>query len=459
MTIEKGWIFSVYFFNFMWMKLFRYNRIGMLFAVLCSLSLHAGGEEASGKSQHGREWSWFPSEQARMGRMIAQLDQLGSIAIKEHALFKNIPVAGWVQDMKSSVAEEGFYYVFHTAYSMASLDNRVEGMQALEQFFTSSFAFRWNVLSGGEQVGTWINFQTDSSYAVGQKNPGKLPLQNGLGTATNPNSGISYPNGAYVKEVAIAQSFLRGDAVLIFGMVNDTNYFDVNRYAGTQYGMFMNGAFCNGMVIPAVASNLGIILQYQLNDNLYIMFRTGANNAQTGDNPFRHLSWDNMSYMGEIGWSHKNALGTGYGEYKLQPFIATVEGKTQPGIAFNASQDLGTSPFSLFARAGIGGDRVTALRGASKQVSGGLVIKRPLELLGWVEEDSSNFFGVAAVWSETPDTASRAGGREETALEFNYSIQLTPTMILQPNYQMYFDPAYSDRSFASVFQIQLSINW
>lgn len=424
--------------------------------------IYCGQGEAASISAESQSilWSWFPSEQAQMGKMISEIDLLGAVAIQEHALIKDDPSSIWVQNFKTNAAHKGFYYVFHTAYTMASLDNRVTGMESLEQFFTSSFAFRWNVISEGKQMGTWINFQIDSCYPTGRKNPGRLPLQSGIGSATNPNSGITAPQGSYLKEVAVAQSFLRGNMVALAGMLGDTNYFDVNRYAGTQYGMFMNSAFGNGMIMPAVSSNLGVILQYQVNDSLYVMGGVGTNNSLAGENPFSRISRDNVSYMTEIGWSDRNAFGIGYGIYKLQPFVATVEGRTQPGIALNLSQDLGSSPFSVFARAGVGGSAVTVLRGAQTQVSGGLVIKRPLKLLGLVEEDSSNFFGIAAVWSETAHRTAGLSGREETALEFNYSIQMTPTMIIQPNFQLYFNPAYNpSHSFASVFQLQVSINW
>lgn len=405
-------------------------------------------------------WIWFPANQPPMGKTIGSIDQFGNTALQPGALIRRDPVSEGVQQFKSLVSNGGMDYSLHWAYAMAALDNALPGTPSLQQYATSVFELRWNILSSPDRTGTWINMEMDSSYGLGTQSKRQMGIANGLGTAANPNNGEFGPNGSYIVELALMQSFMKGDGVFIAGMVDYTNYFDANRYANSQYGLFMNTALVNSMVLPLTSSNLGMMLHFQLDQNWYLMLGAGANNNQMDHSPFESLSWDNMSYLAEIGWSCDNAFGIGQGTYRIQPFVATVQGETQPGVALNFNQDLGHSPWALFGRFGVGGNKVTNLRGAQAQIAGGVALKRPMNVLGICEEDSNNFFGVAGIWTKTPGPSQAVGGRDETGIEFNYSIQLTQTMVVQPNFQIFFNPANNSReNMASVFQLQLSSSW
>src|SRR4029434_1573318 len=120
-------------------------------------------------------------------------------------------------------------------------------------------------------------------------------------------------------------------------------------------------------------------LQWQPSDFWYLLFGSGANNQAPGSSPFVGLSFENWSYLFELGLTPKNVFGLGPGVYRLQPFVATVGGPTQGGWEWKMQQQLGeTSPFACFGRFGIGGSRVT-LDGAKAQAAGGFVMQAPLK--------------------------------------------------------------------------------
>src|SRR5258708_16407621 len=89
------------------------------------------------------------------------------------------------------------------------------------------------------------------------------------------------------------------------------------------------------------------------------MFGGGATNQQRGHSRFDNLSFDNWSYLLEFGLTPRNVLGLGPGVYRLQPFVAAVDGVTQVGVGLNVQQKLGPdSPFGSFGRFAVVGTHV-----------------------------------------------------------------------------------------------------
>ena len=406
------------------------------------------------------DWVFFPSAQPPMAPILGGIDTFGNTANQPGALVKNCPVSNANQAFKKWASLGGFDYSMHWAYVACVLDNNMAGTPSSQQYALSVFEVHWNILSSGCNTGTWINMELDSSYGLNRGSKRQMGTQTGLGSAMSPNYGVWAPNGSYVNELALMQSFDKGNGVVIFGVVDLTNYMDTNPYGNTEFGQFMNSSFTNSSVIPLTYANLGVLLQYQFNKEWYSMLSVATTNTVSAHNPFKNIESDNMACMAEIGWVSDNVCGMGAGGYRIQPFIATVGGETQPGIGFNFNQDLCKSPFALYGRAGVGGNKVTTLRGSQAQIAGGFVIKKPMNLLGICEENSNNFFGISAVWSKLPVKSEINDKKSEKGIEFNYTVQVTPTMIIQPNYQIIWDPAYNTQhKTASVFQIQVSHLW
>jgi carbohydrate-selective porin OprB len=49
--------------------------------------------------------------------------------------------------------------------------------------------------------------------------------------------------------------------------------------------------------------------------------------------------------------------------------------------------------------------------------------------------------------------------QNEYILETKYALQLTPTIKIQPDMQVIWDPAHNPNGRATVFQLQLAMSW
>ena len=73
---------------------------------------------------------------------------------------------------------------------------------------------------------------------------------------------------------------------------------------------------------------------------------------------------------------------------------------------------------------------------------------------------SNDLLGVGFVWSQPSATTQTIHHGNEYVLETFYALQLTPTMKLQPDLQVVWNPVYSPEAGpAVVAQLQLSLAW
>jgi porin len=273
------------------------------------------------------------------------------------------------------------------------------------------------------------------------------------------NYNWSNVNGFRVPELAWQQSLREGEVVVVAGMVSQRNYLDGNAEAHTARGEFMNSALVHSQVLPLTEYNFGANLQWQPRDEWYAMLGAAAGNAVAGRAPWTDFSWGHWSLLGEFGYAPRDFLGLGPGVYRLQPFLAAAGGPTQAGLGFNLQQQLGPhSPCAWFGRFGFGGSEVVAA--AAAQVGTGLVVQAPLQAAGLVPKWSNDLLGVGFVWSQPRATSETVYHPNEYSLESFYALQLTPTMKLQPDLQVVWNPAYSPAAGpAVVAQLQLNLAW
>ena len=179
-----------------------------------------------------------------------------------------------------------------------------------------------------------------------------------------------------------------------------------------------------------------------------------------GNSPFSNLSFDNWSYLLEAGFTLKDVLGLGPGNYRLQPFLATVDAHTQAGIGLNVGQQLGTnSPLAWFGRFGVGGTQVT-LNGASAQIATGLALQAPLKQAGLFPKLSNDYLAAGFIWSRASSVIQRVAHQNEYGFETTYVLQLTPLTSIQSDVQVICNPAGNPRANANVvFQLQLNLTW
>jgi hypothetical protein len=405
------------------------------------------------------DWKWFPATPPVLMPYLANLDEYGNTAIQSGAVFPDDPLSPYPQSAKYWLSSQGLRYDFYQSVTMVSLTDAASGASAL-QYYTATFNSKWAVAEA-TQDGTagWISTRVNAQQGLSTASRTQTP-QGNLGSITDPLATVYGPNGGWISELAWQQSLMHGQLVIVGGVVDQSGYLDANNYANNSQGQFMNSALVNSMVLPLPNNNLGVNLQWQPTDAWYLMFGTGANNQPAGGSPFSALGFSNWSYLLEFGLTPKDVFGLGPGNYRLQPFVATVGGRTQTGLGLNIGQKLGKdSPFAWFGRFGVGGTQVT-LDGARCQIATGFAMQAPLKYAGLFPSLNNDYFGVAFLWSQPSAAMQPAAHANEFGFETTYVLQLTPLASIQPDLQVIANPAENPNSgCAVIFQLQLNLTW
>lgn len=417
----------------------------------------AGGGQLSG-SQAGKGFQLFPSDPIALAPVLSDINLHGDSALQPGALIPSDPLSSLAQEVKSRLASIGLTYQIDQAFVLSAMGDRVQG-DAVLSAYTANLWSNWVIFRSDELGGTtgWITSEFGGGTGFGFDWSEQSPQQN-LGTASAP-----YYEWAgkeiFVAEMAWAQSFADGRLAVLVGMIDQTNYFDINLYAGNAFGQLMNEAFVESQVLPMAGQSLGAVLQWQPVDWCYVLLGASTNNLPLGRAPWQDVSGSDMSYLAEIGLVSDDVLGLGAGRARIQPFVAVVDGETGGGVGLNIEQRLGReSPLGLFGRFGVGDDVTAVIGGAKAQAAGGLALTAPFLKSGIFSADNNDYIGLGVKWTKVGD-ATPAVHEDEYAVELTATFQLTPTITLQPDVQFFWDPAYSPFDDTFVFQMAINIQW
>lgn len=404
------------------------------------------------------ELQFFPATQPQLMPYLASQDEFGNTAIKHGALISLVPLEPLLQGGKYWLSENGLRYSLDQTLAFVNMSDVMQGDNSLS-FYTFDLQAKWLVFDA-PSAGTagWISTQIEAKTGLGSAGQTQDARRN-LGTITDPTGIWSSVNGFRIPELAWQQSLRNGEVVLVAGMISQGNYFDANAYAQSGRSQFINSGLINSMVMPLPNYNFGLNAQWQPKNEWYAMVGASAGNGSAGHAPWTDFNWNSWSLLGEIGYMPDDFLGLGPGAYRLQPFVAQAGGPVQGGLCFNLRQQLGRhSPFGWFGRFGFGGSEVTA--GASAQIGTGFVMHAPLAHAGLVPKLNNDLLGIGFVWSQPSATTKTVYHENEYIAESFYTLQLTPTMKLQADFQVVWDPAFNpDAGLATVFQLQLNLAW
>jgi len=402
---------------------------------------------------------WFSEHQPGLASYLSSLDELGNTALQPEPFLHYEQITHQVQRAKYALSDFGLYYVFQQGIEyVASLNHAVPDSQNLGYYAFKLYAKQLVFSVPSSSAAGWISWEVNGGNTLGTDlRRGNLGAR--IGSLVQPVGMRSPVNGLYLGELAWQQSFADGKAVFIIGMLDQTNYLDTNAYANSQFSQFLNSAFINSMVLPTTTGGVGMNLQWQPDDDYYLLLGVGQNNPLPGRSPLQDLGANNMSYVFEAGYVPQNFLGLGPGAYRLQPFVATVTGVSQVGLGLNINQQLGDH-WGYFGRLGVGGAIVSNVQGASVQLATGIVLQSPLRLIGLLSEGSQNFLGFGFVWSQPSQSQRPAAHFNEYGLELGYRFQLTATTVLKPDLQTIWDPVNNSQVHAAViFQLSLITTW
>jgi hypothetical protein len=400
----------------------------------------------------------FPPRQPGLAPYLSSLDEEGNTAVVPGALLTDDPISYGVQRLKYRLSGYGFHYSLEQAFEYAT-PTHVASPNRHVGYYTFDFHGRQTVFTAPATAG-WLSTEIVGGAGLGAGSRHASPAAS-IGSLVDPVANRSPVNGLAVIELAWQQSFAHGKVVALVGSLDETNYLDTNAYANSTLSQFQSGALANSQVLPLTAGGLGMNLQWQPVDDAYAMLGVSSSDTPPGGSTWDHLGSGNMSYILETGWVRDDVLGMGPGAYRLQPFLATVGGRTQGGVGLNVNQQLGRrSPLGVFGRAGVGGPTITSIGGASAQVSTGIVLQQPLRLAHLYREASNNFLGVGFVWSQPAADRRPAAHFDEYGLEVLYTLQITPTTFIKPDLQVIWNPVNNPHARESVVgQLPLVTTW
>jgi carbohydrate-selective porin OprB len=402
-------------------------------------------------------FQFFSAVPPRLMPYLASQDEYGNTVIRPGALFSFVPLDGPVQGGKYWLSEYGFRYSLQQTLTFVSMTDVKKGDSDLD-YYTLDLKAKWNLYNAPDSGSAgWISSQVEAKTGFDSAS-GTQSAKSNLGTVTDPTGIWSSINGFRVPELAWQQSLRNGEIVVVAGMVSQRNYIDGNAYADSGRSKFINSALIHSQVMPLAQNNFGLNLQWQPVDEWYAMVGGSVGESPAGNSPWTDFNGQNWSMPGEIGYSPRNFFDLGPGVYRIQPFLAGVEGTSGGGLCFDLQQQLGSqSPLGWFGRFGFGDSKVTG--GAAVQAGSGFVFQGPFKHL-LLQRRSNDLLGVGFVWSEPSSTSQTVYHENEYVLETVYVLQLTPTIKIQPDFQMIWDPAFhEDTSRAMVFQLQLVLAW
>lgn len=421
------------------------------------------------RMQEGREgakgFQFFPPYQPELMPYLAGFNNHGNSALRPGALTSYVPLDVPIQGVKFALSAYGLRYSLEQTATYVSMSDVKKGDDDTLAFYTFDLKAKWAIFDA-PAAGTagWISSQMDGKTgvgsAVGLGTAGdKQDAKSNIGSYTDPTGIWSMKQGVRVPELAWQESFCNGKAVVLAGVVSQRNYLDGNAFAHIGRGEFLNSALIHSDVLPLAQYNFGVNLQLQPVNEWYAMCGASAGNAPAGSVPWTDFSWSNWSLVGEVGYAPQDFLGLGPGVYRVQPFVAEKDGPTQPGLCFNIQQQLGlTSPFAWFGRFGFGGSEASA--SASAEIGTGFVMHAPLRYLGLVPRLNNDLLGSGFVWGEPAATTKTVYHENEYVLDTFYTLQLTPTVRVQPDVQVVWNPSFNrDAGPATVVQVQLILAW
>jgi porin len=402
-------------------------------------------------------FQFFPASPPTLMPYLASQNEYGNTAIRPGPLFFFVPLEEPVQAGKYWLSEYGFRYSLEQTFTYVTMSGVKQGESQLG-YYTLNLKAKWNIYNApADATAGWVSTQIENKTGFDSASSSQSAKSN-LGTVTNPTGIWSDVNGFRIPELAWQQSLRHGEIVVVAGMVNQQNYIDGNAYADSGRGEFINSALIHSEVVPLAQYNFGGNLQWQPADEWYAMVGGSVGDTPAGDAPWTEYSSANWSLPGEIGYAPRDLTGLGPGVYRIQPFAAGANGTTGGGLGFNLQQQLGaSSPLGWFGRYGFGNAKVTG--GAAEQAGTGFVFKGPLDHV-LLQRKSNDFLGVGFIWSEPDYSTKKVYHENEYGVEAVYALQLTPTIKIQPDFQMIWDPAYNhDHDQAIVGQLQLVMAW
>jgi carbohydrate-selective porin OprB len=233
------------------------------------------------------------------------------------------------------------------------------------------------------------------------------------------------------------------------GKISQSDFFSTGRFRSANF-FFLNQAFSAALAVPFPAAGLGAVAFAFPRDDVYVAAGFGEADPSDTHTGFSEFFDDNDFFTAaEIGFL-TDLEGLGPGTYRFT-FSHTdgVEGSGQRSgrsLALSFDQQLGEQVVPFFRYTFTDREGLTAI---SQILTAGVGVLNPLG-------NEGDVCGLAFAWVE-PDKSNLD---DEYVIEAFYRIQLTPTLQVTPDYQVFINPTFNPKEdVVGVFGLRLRIQF
>ncbi len=348
----------------------------------------------------------------------------------------------------------GTQWAIDAAYAFWGTHRALPGTRHKNNYALLHAQLNQRLIADERNGGTWLRAEFSGSWALDSATRSAerngRDFVSGIGLGTEGHADMYGANGFYMPELALMHYLHGKRSCIIAGMVNLTNYFDAVGMANDSFASFTNTGFVNSTILPLADSNLGALLQVELNRDSYAMFAASGTGTEMGYNPFDPTG---SGYCLVAEYGHTFAEGTA--TWRFTPFYENAELVTDSGTRHRSRTGFATSleycPWdclTLYARAGLATHQAL---GGTAEVSGGAM---------WcpfaAREDDFIGLSYGLFKHRNADEAGEPTAHaREHVVELMYNLQLNRHVKIVPHYQYVHNPAYrADTSHASLFGVQ-----
>lgn len=424
------------------------------------------GEVSSqnGRARMGTEndrIQFFPAQPLGFMPYLDGVYVFGNTCAQPGALIDEDPLSTAAQKIKKDLSKIGISYFLQHGFSYTNAARHLPagGRRDFATYNTSLLAnitlYRDSRTKNGLFLATEFNYGHGFGF-----NESKTTPSSSIGALQN-TTGYYQGSPAHLGNVSLGYSAFGGKLMVMAGQLDTTNYLDHNAYAGAHSNQLNNNSFVNNPVLPLSYATWGYHVAFQPNKSFYMMATSTSNNGLVNHNPFNYISSNNWTNMLELGWITEDLAGWGPGTYRLQPFHTTSAGKDGYGIACNIQQQLGKgSTMGWFLRGGWASDDAASITGVQSSLATGFAWEAPFSSKGLFRFANDGYLGLGFVWLKAAESGGRRENNNEYGVELTYTMQVTPTMTLQPDLQIIRDPINGKSGQTNVvLQIQNIWTW
>ena len=391
-------------------------------------------------------WVALPSKPQKLMPYLQGLFVPSNNCLRPSWMIENDALSQSAQQIKEQADSIGLRYDLTMAFNYASAPSASLGQKDFIAF-NGSFSGSWFLLkTADESSGLFMSFELDWGPGL-NFNERSEGIQESIGSLSNPQSSNRGGKDVFLPELTMGMSAFEGKFVMLAGTIDSSNYMDQNAYSDSWAGDLINESFNYNSALPLQWANLGILTAYQPCKSFYMLHLTSSVGTDLNHNPFNNLNHDYWSHVSEMGYILDDAFGLGKGTYRLLSSVSKNEGHTGFGIAYNVEQKLGkNSPLGVFSRAAWMDEDGASITGVKKTLSAGLVLDAPFRASGWGSKANNEQIALGMLWERAAHSQQPYQHRDEYGLELSSTIQITPTMYIQPDIQYIFKPVHGSSS-------------